>query len=186
MAERIAKLPLIAKLLIGAVAVLCGLPLLGTFLAVLVAVMIGPSGGPNELSVWEGRPAPDLEVTTTDGSTLQLADLRGRAVVIDCWATWCGPCVREIPHLQRVADEFPEKLSVVGISTEDLPLLQQFSKSKSLRYPIGVATKPAEPFANVTALPTTFFIDSKGMIRKVLVGYHDYSDLRAQVAAIVP
>lgn len=181
-----AKLPLIAKLLIGAVLFLCGLPLLGTFLVVLVAVVSGPTGGSNELATWEGRPAPDLVVATTDRTTLRLAELRGRSVIVDCWATWCGPCIREIPHLQRVSDDFPEKLSVVGISTEDLPTLQQFAKSKALRYPVGVATKPAEPFATVTALPTTFFIDSHGTIRKVLVGYHDYSALRAQAAAIVP
>lgn len=179
------KLPIVVKLLIGLVLLLFGLPILSIVLALIVSMRAGPSSGSKELAGWEGRAAPDLAITTTDGVTLHLSQFRGRGVILDCWATWCGPCVREIPHLQRVADDLPQDLVVVGLSNESLQVLHKFAQSKSLRYPIGTSASRLPPFANVSAVPTTFFIDREGTIRKILVGYHEYSQLRAEASVIV-
>jgi len=83
--------------------------------------------------------------------------------------------VREIPHLQKVADEFPQDLVVIGISSENMSVLQKFARAKALRYQVGNADNSPAPYAAITVVPTTFFIDREGIIRKVLRGYQDYS-----------
>jgi peroxiredoxin len=185
MASEEQKLPMVVKVLIGLVILLFGLSILPVAPALLVALKKGPISVANELSAWEGRPSPDLSITTTDGATLQLSEFRGRAVILDYWATWCGPCVREIPHLQKVADEFPQDLVVIGISSENMSVLQKFARSKSMRYQVGNAASSPSPYADITVVPTTFFIDREGTIRKVLRGYQDYSQLNAQASMII-
>ena len=179
------KLPIVVKFLIGIVILLFVLPILAIAPVVLLAIKNGPSNIANELSEWEGRSAPDLAITTTEGATLQLSEFRGRAVILDYWATWCGPCVLEIPHLQKVADEFPQDLVVIGISSESMSVLQKFASSKSLRYQVGNAASSPAPYAGITVVPTTFFIDREGTIRKVLRGYQDYSQLNAQASMMI-
>jgi peroxiredoxin len=185
MASEEQKLPVVVKLLIGLVVLLFILPILTLGPALLTAVKNGPSSVANEPSEWEGRSAPDLAITTTEGARLQLSEFRGRAVILDYWATWCGPCVREIPHLQKVADEFPQDLVVIGISSESMSVLQKFARAKSLRYQVGNAASSPAPFADITMVPTTFFIDREGTIRKVLRGYQDYSQLNAHASMII-
>ncbi|NLE67968.1 MAG: TlpA family protein disulfide reductase, partial [Lentisphaerae bacterium] len=72
------------------------------------------------LEEWQGVRAPDFTVMSLDGEQIQLADLRGKRVVLDFWATWCPPCVMEIPHFVRlVKDSGANDLLVVGISSEE-------------------------------------------------------------------
>jgi peroxiredoxin len=185
MASQEQKLPIVVKVLIGLVVLLFSLPILAIAPALLRSINTGKSRVSNRLSEWEGQSSPDLAITTTDGTKLQLSEFRGRAVILDYWATWCGPCVREIPHLQKVADEFPQDLVVIGISSESMSVLQKFASSKSLRYQVGNAANSPSPYADITVLPTTFFIDRKGTIQKVLRGYHDYSQLNAQASMLI-
>ena len=185
MASEEQKLPMVVKVLIGFVILLFVLPILTLAPVLLLAIKKGPSSVANELSEWEGRSAPDLAITTTDGATLRLSELRGRAVILDYWATWCGPCVREIPHLQKVTDEFPQDLVVIGISSESMSVLQKFARAKALRYQVGNAASSPAPYAGITVVPTTFFIDREGTIRKVLRGYQDYSQLNAQASMMI-
>lgn len=176
-----AKLPLVAKLLIGVVLTAFALPVL----AGVLGLVNGPRRGSGELTRWEGRPAPELTVTATDGTTIRLSELRGRGVIVDFWATWCGPCVREIPHLQRLAGEHPQDLVIVGVSSESPQTIETFVRSNKVDYPVGTAATVPPPFDAVFALPTTFFINRQGTIEKVLVGYHGYPELREVAERIV-
>ncbi len=185
MASDESKLPLGIKILIGIVILLFGLPIVLSVPALMIATKEGTrSNEPNELTTWEGQDAPDLEIKTIDGANLKLSEFRGRGVILDYWATWCGPCIREIPHLQKLADEFPQDLVVIGVSSENMPVVQKFASAKSIRYTIGTATNSQPPYADIRVIPTTFFIDRKGTIRKVLRGYHDYPSLKTQVSLI--
>lgn len=138
-------------------------------------------GGGAALSGWEGVAAPELTVTTLDGRKLSLAELRGKRVVLDFWATWCPPCVKEIPHFIDLYKETSRaELEIVGISSEAATVLKPFVERKGINYPIASAEKLAAPFSDVRSIPTTFFIDRKGIIQSVAIGYHDLAALRAK------
>lgn len=135
---------------------------------------------------WLGKPAPDFEVTTMDGRTMRLGNLKGRRVILDFWATWCPPCVKEIPHFTRLHEEYGEEaLLILGISGEDRSVLEPFIQARKVPYPVASAeaTRLPAPYSEVRAIPTTFFLDSEGIIRHVAVGYHDLASLRGQVEA---
>lgn len=136
--------------------------------------------GPANYSSWVGKPAPDFEVIALDGSPKKLSDLRGQRVVLDFWATWCGPCVMEIPHLAKLQRQSGRgELSVVGLSREDRSVLKKFTETHDVPYliaSVGDMDLP-EPYAGIRSIPTTFFIDESGVIRDVVVGYHDFTAL---------
>lgn len=138
----------------------------------------------SEFEEWKGATAPDFTLTSLEGQTLKLSDWRGRRVILDFWATWCPPCVKEIPHFIQLRNEIPEsELIIVGISREDEPTLRDFVRRKGINYPIASARDLPAPYSNVRAIPTTFFIDRRGVIQEVLVGYHNLESLRKRAAA---
>ena len=138
-----------------------------------------------DLDAWKGVLAPDLMVTTLDGKEIKLSELRGRRVIVDFWATWCPPCVKEIPHFIQLRNEVPDdELSIVGISNEEKGTLEAFIKKKGINYPIAIAEDDLlAPYSGVQAIPTTFFIDRNGVIQDILVGYHDFAKLKEHATA---
>lgn len=148
------------------------------------AAMKGAAPGMNDFEDWKGVAAPDFSVTTLDGKTIQLSELKGKRVIVDFWATWCPPCVKEIPHFIKLSSETPaDQLVIVGISSEDEDTLKPFVKKKGINYPIASADDLAAPYSDVSSIPTTFFIDRKGIIQDVLVGYHDFENLKEHALA---
>ncbi len=130
---------------------------------------------------WEGVTAPEMKVETLDGEILALGDLRGRRVVLNFWATWCPPCVREIPHFVELSEEAPaDELVIVGISDENRSVIKKFAERHGVSYPLGnpVGEPLPPPFGNVVALPTTFFIDRNGLIQSVREGYLNAAEIR--------
>ncbi len=140
----------------------------------------------SKFASWVGREAPDIAITTMDGDSLRLSDFRGRRVVLDFWATWCPPCRMEIPHFNRLqAENSTNDLVIIGLSNEDRAVLKEFSRTEELNYLIASADglDLPDPYAGVTAIPTTFFLDRSGRIQHVVVGYHDYENLREHALA---
>jgi peroxiredoxin len=123
-------------------------------------------------------------VTTLDGATMALSDLKGKRVILDFWATWCPPCVKEIPHFVRLRNEVSTNdLVLIGISDEERGTLEAFIKKHKVNYPIGSAKDAPSPYADIQSIPTTYFIDRKGVIQKILVGYHDFEHLKEHATA---
>jgi len=90
----------------------------------------------------------------------------------------------EIPHFIKLSSETPaEQLVIVGISSEDQDTLKAFVKKKGINYSIASADNLSEPYSEVTSIPTTFCIDRKGIIQEVLVGYHDFKNLKEHALA---
>lgn len=158
----------------------------GGFLALYVAGIRHMSesqmgGGTTDYAQWHGKPAPDLELTTLDGSPLRLSDLQGRRVILDFWATWCGPCVKEIPHFIQLQQEHStNELVIVGVSSEDRAVLKPFANARSMNYPVAssLGQELPPPFDRIRAIPTTFFLSREGIIEEVVVGYLDYEALK--------
>jgi peroxiredoxin len=116
-----------------------------------------------------GTIAPDFEVDDLSGNRVKLSGFRGKVVLMNYWATWCGPCVREMPTFQEYQERFPSNLVVVGVNEEErAEQIQSFFEKTGMQitYPILLdLTTGVGAMYKVNFLPTTFLIDEKGEIR---------------------
>ncbi len=145
------------------------------FLAVFTAVsaLAGcSSSGPGEENT---RKAPEFTLENLDGKDVSMKDFANKVVVVDFWATWCGPCREEIPHLNKLYSEYRNKgFVIVGISmdTDGPDLVRQFVSDFKMEYPVVIGNdNVTEEFGGIIGLPTKFVIDRKGNIVYKYVGY---------------
>jgi thiol-disulfide isomerase/thioredoxin len=112
-------------------------------------------------------------VTDLSGRTLSSADWKGKVVLVNFWATWCPPCLAEIPDLIALQNKYRDRLVVVGVSEDEIShdLIKRFAEERKINYPI-VMTNPdlQARFTGVIALPTTFVLDPDGKIAYKRVG----------------
>ena len=120
-----------------------------------------------ELSpVAEGEEASDFEITLSDGTAFKLSEQRGKVVLVNLWATWCPPCVAEMPDLQKLSEDYAEELVVLGVNVGDTAEdAAAFMEENGYTYPVAMDTT-GEVFAayGVRAFPTTFMIDREGNV----------------------
>ena len=135
-----------------------------------------------------GQQAPTLRLRTLDGHHLDLAALRGRPVVVNFWATWCEPCVREFPLLRRAAaDHRADRLAVIGVLTNDRPEPgRSFVRRHGGTWPVGIdqAASTAAVWGAV-GLPHTFFVRRDGTLAAHQLGELQQPGLDRQLAAIL-
>jgi len=116
---------------------------------------------------------PGLNVTTIDGSQYDLAELRGQWVVVNFWATWCSPCLKEMPELSAL-HTMREHISVVGLAYEeiDVPAMQSFLTEHPVAYPIAIIDVYAPPadFETPRGLPMTYLIAPDGKVARQFLG----------------
>jgi len=115
-----------------------------------------------------GVAAPDFELTSLDGKRVKLSDYRGKAVLLNFWATWCGPCKIEMPWFVELQKEYgPQGLQIVGVAMDDASRdeIQKFVKEMGVNYTILLGKEAVgQQYGGVDVLPTTFFIDRDGKI----------------------
>ncbi|MBA3502392.1 MAG: redoxin domain-containing protein [Myxococcota bacterium] len=120
-----------------------------------------------------GKPAPAFEAATLAGPfSSKLADLRGHVVILDFWATWCGPCAMTIPRLKQLHDKYaPNGLRIVGLSSEDPALIREFAGRAAMNYTIAhdVEDKISGAYLR-EGIPMFVVIDKAGIVRHVIVG----------------
>jgi cytochrome c-type biogenesis protein len=116
--------------------------------------------------------APDVQFVRLEGGTLRLAELRGRVVLLNFWATWCIPCRAEIPALSALQKDLEARgLSVVGVSYDDTPdLIREFQQEIEQNYSIVLGGKDVGAQLPASPLPTTYIIDREGRIRQKFIG----------------
>lgn len=113
--------------------------------------------------------APDFTLKRMDGSTFRLSDHRGQVVVVNFWATWCPPCLEEIPGFVRLQEDLgPRGLVFVGVSTDDegFDVVRPYAEKMDINYPLVVDDGTVAPqYGGIYALPMSFVIDAKGTVR---------------------
>ena len=148
---------------------------------------------PSDTSALEGKPAPAFALQTVDGKEVKLADHKGSVVLLDFWATWCGPCKVELPHTQQFSDD--KELAAKGLRVftinerEPREKVANFLKANNYTLPTLLDTDGSVADAyRAQGLPLTVLIGRDGVVRKVIVGFggdDDVKDLRTAIDAAV-
>lgn len=124
----------------------------------------------NPLDKFIGKPALDFKVTDLNGEALSLEKYRGKIILLDFWATWCPPCIQEVPHLKQTYAKFKNQgFIIIGISADrGLDPLKSFVSEENITWPqhFDNGGQIAKMY-NLTHIPTTFLIDGKGIVQAV-------------------
>jgi thiol-disulfide isomerase/thioredoxin len=172
------------KVLIGAVlavALVSGLYLVNRY-------WIAPALHTQAMTSGDHPEAPAISLTDIEGKKLELAEYKGKVVVLDFWATWCGPCRIEIPGLIEMQDKYANQgFSVIGISFDDeADPVVQFYKEFKMNYPVAVGNQRiGELYGGVFGLPTTFLIGRDGRIYAKHTGATDVSVIEDEVRQLL-
>jgi thiol-disulfide isomerase/thioredoxin len=148
------------------------------FVAIVVALLLfigfraarhpGAPGSASASLDPKGQPAPDFTLDALDGKAVTLSGYHGQAVLLNFWATWCGPCKVEMPWFVELQKEYgPQGLQIVGVAMDDASKedIEKFVKEMGVNYPILVGKESVgDQYGGVNVLPTTFFIDRDGKI----------------------
>ena len=123
-----------------------------------------------------GSHLPDFSVKDLQRRELSSADLRGKVVLIDIWATWCQPCKKEMPGYQKLLDRYAARgFAVVGLKSDimrDAEDPTKFAKQIGVHYPLAVASADiVQKFGGIEGLPTTLLYDRQGILRRKVIGF---------------
>jgi thiol-disulfide isomerase/thioredoxin len=127
-----------------------------------------------------GSRLPDFSVKDLQGREVSSADLRGKVVLIDFWATWCQPCKKEMPGYQKLLDLYGSRgFAVIGFKFDTMMDTEDpgtFAKKIGVRYPLVVAADDLkQKFGGIEGLPTTMLYDRQGILRNKVIGF-EYTD----------
>ncbi|MEA2081379.1 MAG: TlpA disulfide reductase family protein [Elusimicrobiota bacterium] len=136
-----------------------------------------PASPPENVRV--PRPvSADFTVPLINGRSFSLSSFRGKVVLIDFWATWCGPCVYEIPGFINLKNKYGrDGFEIIGFSVDrDKAAAVNFARAKGMNYPVAFAdAELQQKYGGIRAIPTTFLIDREGRIAEKIVGAHEES-----------
>ena len=121
-------------------------------------------------------PAPDFKLSTLDGKALTLAGSHGKVILLNFWATWCGPCRAEIPDLIDLQNKYKDHLQILGlvVDDDDPDAVKAFVEKFGINYPVAIASNEIRfQYGGIAALPTSFVLDSEGRIVQKHEGLRD-------------
>jgi peroxiredoxin len=119
------------------------------------------------------RMMPAFELTDIEGNVVRSDDLRGKVVLVNFWATWCGPCISEIPMLNEVYRTYRDRgFELLGVASQsgDAATIARFAERVGIEYPVLIGTNEVVSQYRIFAFPTDFLIDRDGRIRERIVG----------------
>jgi peroxiredoxin len=158
--------------------------------ATTVAPAAPATGSTPTTKTTTSRPAaPDFRLVDLDGKPVQLSKLRGKVVLVDFWATWCGPCRMEIPHLKKLHERYAAKgLVILGLSVDHQGVegVREFVRRQGIPWTTLMADEDVlADYGVVHSIPTAFIIDRQGRIAARFVGYKTEDELRAAVSPLL-
>jgi len=171
-----------------------GAALLGALLLPLAALLISGSSldaGTACAGTWWIEPAeleanaplPEFGFSTCEGETKTTADYQGQPLLINFWATWCPPCVRELPGLRDLHEELGDEVALLGVSVDDSPAqVRGFLEDHPLPYTLAWDSDGIATDLGISSIPLTLAVDADGKLAGIHRGYADADDLKTLVA----
>lgn len=133
--------------------------------------------------------APDFQLTDLKGNPLVLSSLQGKVVLLDFWATWCPPCLEELPHFKELYAAYRgQGLEIVGVALDQGggEVVRPFAQKNGVLYPLAIGTsRLTQAYGGIRGIPTTFLIDKKGRIAAKFVGYRSKEIFESQIKALL-
>ncbi len=143
------------------------------------------SGPTHSLGLAHGTDAPDFTLDSLNGNSVRLSDLRGKAVLLNFWATWCSPCKIEMPWFIEFQQQYgPQGLQIVGVAMDDSSKedIAKFAKEMGVNYPVLLGKEAVgDAYGGVPALPESFFIGRDGKIVDKIVGLKGRSEIEDSI-----
>jgi thiol-disulfide isomerase/thioredoxin len=132
-------------------------------------------------------PAPDFKLTPLDGKPITLAALQGKVVLLNFWATWCGPCRAEIPDLVALQERYKGRLQIIGLNVDDEEAdIQQYVQETGINYPVAMTSNDVRiQFGGIPALPTSFLLDTEGRVVQKHVGLWNPAVYETEIRALL-
>lgn len=133
-------------------------------------------------------PAPAFQLKDIDGKELKLESYRGKVILLNFWATWCGPCREEIPSLIELQERYKDGLQVIGLAVDedDENYVRKFAASQGINYPVAMSSLDVRiAYGGVGALPTVFVINPEGRLVQKHVGLFDPALYETEVRALL-
>ncbi|PFJ15157.1 thiol:disulfide interchange protein [Bacillus cereus] len=138
-----------------------------------------------------GKSAPDFELTKLDGTNVKLSDLKGKKVILNFWATWCGPCQQEMPDMEAFYKEHKENVEILAINYTPSEKggggekVSNFAKEKGITFPILLDKNiDVTTTYKVITIPTSYFIDVKGVIQDKFIGPMTQKEMEKRIAKL--
>jgi peroxiredoxin len=143
------------------------------------------SGPRHPLGIGYATPAPDFTLQALDGKSMRLSDLRGKAVLLNFWATWCTPSKIEMPWFVELQNEYgPQGLQIVGVTMDDSSKddIAKFAKDMGVNYPVLLGHEAVgDAYGGVPALPESFFIGRDGKIVDRIIGLKSKGEIEDSI-----
>ena len=141
-----------------------------------LALLLAAAAGSAQASVQLASNAPDFTLRSVAGTNLRLQEQRGQVVLVNFWATWCGPCRQEMPHLNRIYDKYRSAgFVLLGVNIDEDPRAAADLAAKlGLKFPVLLdSDKKVSRVYDMSAMPATLMIDRDGRVRHIHRGYRD-------------
>ena len=160
-------------------------------------LLLSPAWSAEQDQVEDSRPvvrfvrnpdrAPDFKLTALDGKPLSLAALEGKVVLLNFWATWCGPCRAEIPDLVALQERYKDRLQIIGLNVDDEEAdIKQYVEETGINYPVAMTPNDVRiQFGGIPALPTSFVLDTEGRVVQKHVGLWNPTVYETEIRALL-